>query len=164
MAKRRRQPPNPQARPSGREWWEQQQASAKRLVESPFFRGLQEHNRRLWDSPLGRTMIEDARRLREWQDQNFPAREPEATAPSAKRRRKGGGRKRKLTPEEIVRLQAAYIANRVEPTRKQADVFNELRRLIGRYVGDSTFRDRVVRPLRGNKPSVISARGNKPTR
>jgi hypothetical protein len=60
MAKRRRRQAKPQARPSARELRGQQQASAKRLVESPFFRSLQEHNRQLRDSPLGRRMIEDA--------------------------------------------------------------------------------------------------------
>jgi murein DD-endopeptidase MepM/ murein hydrolase activator NlpD len=155
MAKRRRKLPQSQARPSGRELWEQQQALIRRLAESPAFRDLQEQTRRLRDSPFGRASIEQARRLREAQERIL--REP---APQPKRR-KGGGRKRKLTPEEIARLQAAY---RAEPTQKQADVFNKLRKLLGRHVGDSTLRYRVVRPLRGNRPSVISARRNKPAR
>jgi hypothetical protein len=149
MAKRRRRQAKPQARPSGREWWEQQQASAKRAAESPFFRDLQEHNR-LPDSPLGRGMVEDARQLREWQERNLRAHDvqPDAMAPSAKRRRRGGGRKKSLTDDEIVQLQAAYRAIRQDkPTLKQSSIFDEWRAQLDRHVGDSTFRRLVIKPI-----------------
>jgi hypothetical protein len=143
MAKRRRPPPKPQARPTGRELWDQQQASIKRLAESPFL--LQKHNRQLRESPLGRETIEQARRLREWQERNLRAPEtpPEATAASAKRRRKGGGRKLSLTDAEITRLQAAYLAMCDKPM-KQPDKFAALRKELGRHVSDSTLRRRVL--------------------
>jgi hypothetical protein len=152
MAKRRRRPPKPQARPSGRELWEQQQASAKRLVESPFFRSLQEHNRHLRDSPLGRSLLEDARPLRDWQERSLRAPDTprEATAPSAKRRKEGRGRKPSLNDAEIGRLQAAYPTIRQDkPTLKQTGVFDALRALLPkdkRSVSDTTLRDRIVRP------------------
>jgi hypothetical protein len=164
MAKCREQQPKPQARPSAREWWEQQQATVKRLAESPFFRGLQEDNRRLGGSPLGRTMIEEARRLREWQERMWPppapTAKPEPAEPTPQPEpeplrpepppepKKTAGRKQVLTPDEIERLQAAYpAAYRDNPKRKQSDVFNDLRKLLGREVSDTTLRDRIVRPL-----------------
>jgi len=98
---------------------------------------MRERDRQLRDSPL---LIKQARRLRDTP--------PEPTAPSAKRRSKGGGRRRKLTPDEIERLQAAHqAAYRDNPKRKQADVFADLCTLLGRKVGDATLRKRVVRPL-----------------
>jgi hypothetical protein len=153
MAKCRRRQAKPQARPSARELWEQQQASARRFVESPFFRSLQEHNRRLLDSPLGRSLLEDARRLREWQERSLRAPDTprEATAPSAKHGKEGRGRKPSLNDAEIARLQAAYPTIRQDkPTLKQTGVFEALRALLPkdkRSVSDTTLRDRIVRPL-----------------
>jgi hypothetical protein len=149
MVKRRRKPPQPQARPSARELWEEQQASIRRLVESPFFRSLQDANRQLPKSPLGRQMIarmqEDGRRWREWQERNSRALDtpPEPTAPSVKRRRKGGGRTPSLSNAEIARLQAAYLAM-CDEQMKQPDKFDALRKELGRYVSDSTLRRHVL--------------------
>jgi hypothetical protein len=165
MAKRRRKPPQPQARPSARElWeeqqvsvrrlvesplWERQQASIKRLTESPFFRSLQDANRRLRESPLGREMIErtreDAKRWRECQER-MRSPEPPTSVPSAKRRRKGGGAKPKLTTNEIKRLRSHYREIRGKSV-KQSIMFDELRTHLGRRVSDSTLRRYVVRPL-----------------
>jgi len=55
------------------------------------------------------------------------------------------GRKKTLSPEEIERLRAAYdVAYRNDPKRKQSDVFNELRNLLGRTVSDTTLRTEIV--------------------
>jgi hypothetical protein len=147
--KRRRAPPRPQVRPTARDLWDQQQATIKRLAESPFFRDLQEHNRQLRDSPLGREMIEQARRIREWQERMrsppTPAAKPEPKPPEPKKTR---GRPPVLTADEVERLQAAYeAAYRNNPKRKQSDVFNDLRNLLRREVSNTTLRDRIVRPL-----------------
>jgi hypothetical protein len=159
MGKRRRNPPKPQAR--GRELWERQQAEIKRLSQSPLLREQLEQVRRLQDSPLIREQAKTIRRLHE---RLAPPREPLAKPPvrpataKAKRRKPGAGAKQKLTTEEIARLQAAYRAAYCGAAkRKQSDVFDDLRELLGRHVGDSTLRYHVVRPL-------ISAHRNKPAR
>ena len=78
-----------------------------------------------------------------------PEPEPEPLRPEpSPEPKKTGGRRRKLTDDEIARLQAAYeAAYRDNPKRKQSDVFNDLRNLLRREVSDTTLRDRIVRPL-----------------
>jgi len=55
------------------------------------------------------------------------------------------GRKKSLAPEETERLRAAYdAAYRDNPKRKQSDVFDELRELLGRTVSDTTLRTEIA--------------------
>ena len=57
------------------------------------------------------------------------------------------GRRSSLTVDEIELLQTAYIdAYRDNPKRKQADVFDDLRGLLGRPVSDSTLRKTIISP------------------
>jgi hypothetical protein len=66
---------------------------------------------------------------------------------------KKSGRKKLLTVDETELLQAAYIdAMRVDSKRrkqvpKQSDVFDELRKLLGRPISSATLRREIVRPL-----------------
>jgi hypothetical protein len=164
MAKRKRRQPQPQARPSGRKLWEQQEDSLKRLAASPALRELQaqirqfqdspvgrsliEANRRLRESPLGRKLIEDALRMIEWQERmRQPEPEHQPQPEPAPRKKIGGGRKQILTAEEIERLQNAYhAAYRDNPKRKQSAVFDDLRKLLGRKVSNTTLREYIVPP------------------
>jgi hypothetical protein len=92
-------------------------------------------------SPQERALRERLRRIPKL---GFPPDDDEQPEPPPPKRKSGGGRHRKLTPDEIERLQAAYKA--ANPKRKQHDVFDDLRKLLGRYVGDTTLREYIVRP------------------
>jgi hypothetical protein len=148
--KGRRLPPKPQARPTGRKLWDQQQASVKRLVESPFGRDLQERNRQLRDSPLGRASIEQARQFLEWQERNL--REPTAPAPQPERRKGGGGRKPRLTPEEIADLREAYrSALKKDSALKKHEAalvyLRPLRPATKRDIGDGILLRHIIRAV-----------------
>ena len=57
------------------------------------------------------------------------------------------GRRSSLTVDEIELLQTAYNdAYRDNPKRKQADVFDDLRELLGRPVSNSTLRKTIIPP------------------
>jgi hypothetical protein len=147
MAKPRRKLPQSQARPSGRELWEQQQALIRRLAESPAFRDLQEQTRRLRDSPFGRASIEQARRLREAQERIL--REP---APQPKRRNGGGGRKPLLDIGTVKAMRRTF-ADALQSTPKLAKheaAVAELRpKLPKRYrdISDRTIVRQIVQPV-----------------
>jgi hypothetical protein len=116
----------------------------RRLVESPRWHELQEQVRRLNESPQAQELQRFTRWLEQQQHPAPSAPKPQPDPPP----KKTGGRKRVLAADEIERLQAAYAdAYRDNPKRKQSDVFNDLRKLLGRKVSDTTLRDRIVRPL-----------------
>jgi hypothetical protein len=158
MGKRRRRRAKPQAQTDSAARWRAQLEDVGRALNSPLLREHIALKRQVEDSPLMRETAKDLRRLHDMVTRP-------ASAPKVKRRKPGAGAKRKLNAEETARLQAAYeAAYRADPKRKQSDVFNHLRKLLGRRVGDATLRYHIVRPLRRNRPPVNSARRNKPTR
>jgi hypothetical protein len=147
---KRRRRAKPQAQTDNAAPWRAQLEDVGRALSSPLLRDRLSRIRQVQDSPQ---MREHAKTIRRLHGKFVPPEDPPvkpATA-KAKRRKPGAGAKRKLTAEEIARLQTAYeAAYRGKAKRKQSDVFNELRELLGRHVGDSTLRFHVVRPLGPN--------------
>jgi hypothetical protein len=125
------------------------QEDVGRALNSPLLREQLARKQRLQDTPEMRGLAEQMRQLQEWQQAPAASR-----TLSAKRRRKGGGRKDILSPEAIARLQDFYRPLAKDPKLAYTQAEKRLRRRFPketRGVSLATLKRHVFWPVRARR-------------